>query len=465
MTRRKAVIVPAVLLSLGALAGVAVATPAMGTTGNTTQTLPPSTPSVVDAIERSAHTLRGTDPEGSLRDLDALGRMVKGAEVVGLGEATHGSRDFFRMKHRVFRYLVEEKGFRSFSLELPWSSGVRVNDYVLHGKGDLKDIARDEFQGTYRIWNNQDYLDLIEWMRDYNRQHPKDPVQFMGDDMGYAGPELYERVNSYVARDQPRLRARVAELYRGLPPTTDAATYYDEYLQLPLAERKKRAERTGEVYELLRKQRPGVGVGVGVGADRQRHLWAVQHARAIHQMAEGFAFDITDETQVAAMMKYRDQVMAENVAWWHRHTGDRVLLSAHNTHVSYDSFDERYPKTQGAFLHDALGKDYVSVGFSFYEGSFKAFGADDNVMRTYSVGAAKQGSNEETLDKARQEDYILDMRTAPNSARAWLNTSRATWNIGAGWPDPTEYKAAPAKAHDILIHLHDVEATTYLGAP
>ncbi|MDQ0774969.1 erythromycin esterase-like protein [Streptomyces aurantiacus] len=466
MTRRKAVIIPAVLLSLGALAGVAVATPAMGTTtGNTAETLPASTPtppstsSVVEAIERSAHTLRGTDPEGSLRDLDALGRMVRGAEVVGLGEATHGSRDFFRMKHRVFRYLVEEKGFRSFSLELPWSSGIRINDYVLRGKGDLKDIARDEFQGAYRIWNNQDYLDLIEWMRDYNRQHPKDPVQFMGDDMGYAGPELYERVNSYVARDQPRLRARVAELYRGLPPTTDAATYYDQYLQLPLAERKERAERTGKVYELLRKQGPGAG------ADRQRHLWAVQHARAIHQMAEGFAFDITDETQVAAMMRYRDQVMAENVAWWHRHTGDRVLLSAHNTHVSYDSFDERYPKTQGAFLRDALGKDYVSVGFSFYEGSFKAFGADDNVMRTYSVGAAKPGSNEETLDKARQEDYILDMRTAPNSARAWLNTSHATWNIGAGWPDPTEYKAAPAKAHDILIHLHDVEATTYLGAP
>ncbi|MFD7501459.1 erythromycin esterase family protein [Streptomyces sp. NPDC059850] len=118
------------------------------------------------------------------------------------------------------------------------------------------------------------------------------------------------------------------------------------------------------------------------------------------------------------MMKYRDQAMAENVAWRHRYTGDRILLSAHNTHVSYDSFDVRYPKTQGAFLRDALGKDYVS-----------------------------------------------DMRTAPDSARTWLATSRVTWNIGAGWPDPTEYRAALGTAHDILIHLHDVEATTYLGNP
>ncbi|MFS8200858.1 erythromycin esterase family protein [Streptomyces sp. CWNU-52B] len=423
---------------------------------------------MVEAIERSAHPLRGTNPEGSLRDLDALGRMVEDAQVVGLGEATHGSRDFFRMKHRVFRYLVEEKGFRSFSLELPWSSGLRVNDYVLNGEGDLDDIARDEFQGTYRIWNNQDYRDLIEWMREYNRRHPTDPVQFMGDDMGYAGPELYDRVSDYVARSHPRLKARVAELYRGLPPTTDAATYYDAYLQLPLAERKERAERTGKVYELLREQGAKAGAGVGAGgggSDRQEYIWAVQHARAIHQMAEGFSFDIADESQVVAMMKYRDQVMAANVAWWHRRTGDRVLLSAHNTHVSYDSFDERYPKTQGAFLRDTLGKDYVSVGSSFYQGSFKAFGTDDNVMRTYSVGAARPDSNEYTLDKARQTDYILDMRTAPDSARAWLATSRPTWNIGAGWPDPTEYKSAPAKAHDILIHLNDVEATTYLGTP
>jgi erythromycin esterase len=464
MTRRKAVIIPSVLLSLGV---VTVATPATARTAHEppASVSVPRAPasgqharSVVEAIERSAHTLRSTEPGGSLRDLNALGRMVGSAEVVGLGEATHGSQDFFRMKHRVFRYLVEEKGFRTFSLELPWSSGLRLNDYVLRGKGDLQDIAREEFQGSYRIWNNQDYLDLVEWMRDHNRQHPKDKVQFMGNDMGYAGPELYEKVTDRVARDYPRLLGRVTELYRGLAPATDAGTYSEEYLKLPLAERRERAERTGEVYELLRRQRPGSG------ADRREHAWTVQHARAIHQMAKGLSLDIEDEAQIAEMMKLRDQVMAENVVWWHRHTGDRILLSAHNTHVSYDSFDPRYPKTQGAFLRDALGEDYVSAGFSFHQGAFKAFGTDDNVMRTYRVGAAKPDSNEHTLDKARQEDYFLDLRTVPEPARAWLDKERVTWNIGAGWPDPVEYKSALGRAHDILIHLDDVEATTYLGA-
>jgi erythromycin esterase len=465
MKRIKAVVIPSVLLSLST---VAVATPAIGDPAHGSPASVSASKAsatvryeerVVAAIERGAHPLKSTDPEGGSRDLRALGRMVRDAEVVGLGEATHGSRDFFRMKHRVFRHLVEEKGFRSFSLELPWSSGVRLNEYVLDGKGDLEDIAREEFQGSYRIWNNQDYLDLIKWMRDYNLHHPDDPVQFMGDDMGYAGPESYERVTDYVARRHPRLLGRVTELYRGLAPATDAGTYSEEYFKLPLAERRERAERTGKVYELLRKQRPAAG------ADRGDHVWMVQHARAIHQMARGMSFDFDDEDQVAEMMKLRDQVMAENVAWWHQHTGDRILLSAHNTHVSYNSFDARYPKTQGAFLRDALGKDYVSVGFSFHEGAFKAFGTEDNVMRTYRVGAAKPGSNEHTLDRARQDDYILDLRTVPEPARAWLDKTRVTWNIGAGWPDPVEYTTALRQAHDILIHLHDVEATTYLGAP
>ncbi|MFE2279670.1 erythromycin esterase family protein [Streptomyces sp. NPDC059454] len=455
MTPRKAAVLSsALLLSLGA---VAVTTPATAdmpkhSSGRTTT-------SVVDAIERSAHTLRSTEPGGSLRDLGPLGRMVGDAGVVGLGEATHGSRDFFRMKHRVLRYLVEQKGFRTFSLELPWSSGVRVNEYVLYGKGDLDRIAREEFQGSYRIWHNADYLNLIEWMRAHNRHHPTDPVRFAGNDMGYAGPELYRRVTDHVTRAHPHLRSRVTALYDGLAPTADAATYLERYLELPLSEREKRAERTRKVLELLQKQRPAPGTS------RQEHVWTVQHARAIHQMAKGYSHDITDEAQVTEMMEYRDRVMAENVAWWHRHTGDRILLSAHNTHVSYDAFDPRYPKTQGAFLRDSLGGDYASIGFSFHSGAFKAFGTGDDVIRTYRVDAARPGSNEHTLDQARQRDYVLDLRTAPHSVRTWLAEPRPTWNIGAGWPDPMEYRIALGEAHDILIHLNEVEATSYLGNP
>ncbi|MFI1303258.1 erythromycin esterase family protein [Streptomyces sioyaensis] len=77
----------------------------------------------------------------------------------------------------------------------------------------------DEFHGDYRWWNNTDHLRLIEWMRAYNVHHPHDPVQFMGDDIGWTGPEVYDAVTGYVARTHPELSARFDELYRGLRPT------------------------------------------------------------------------------------------------------------------------------------------------------------------------------------------------------------------------------------------------------
>ncbi|MFG2533356.1 erythromycin esterase family protein [Streptomyces sp. NPDC048516] len=435
----------ALLLSLGAVVAAAP---------------PSSARSPVPALERDAHPLRTTDPRGNLDDLRPVGRMVKGARVVGLGEATHSSHEFFAMKHRVFRYLVEEKGFRSFALEGSWSTGLRLNDYVLHGKGDPRRIMHEEFQNSYSWWNNSDYLNLLRWMRSYNRLHPHDPVQFMGDDFGYAGPELYDKVTAYVAKAHPSLLPRFAELYRGLRPTTTVDAHMNAYQKRPLAERKEIARRTGRALDLLKRQRPGAGT------DREADAWAVQHATAIDQTARGYAFDFDEPRQSAAGMRYRDAVMADNVAWWQRHTGDKVMLSAHDAHVALQTPDpEHYPKMQGSFLRDKLGARYVSISTTFDRGSFHATG-DDGKVRTYTVGPAKPGSNEYTLDRVRHRDYVLDLRTAPPAARAWLATARPTKSIGTAYPGPgVEYPIALARSHDVLVHLHEVGAARLLATP
>jgi len=107
---------------------------------------------VVDALERDAYSLRTVEPGGDTTDLRALDRMIGHARVVGVGEATHSSHDFFALKDRVFRHLVEEKGFRTFALEGSWSTGLRLNDYVLYGKGDPRRIMSEEFQSEYVWW-------------------------------------------------------------------------------------------------------------------------------------------------------------------------------------------------------------------------------------------------------------------------------------------------------------------------
>ncbi|MFI6584363.1 erythromycin esterase family protein [Embleya sp. NPDC050493] len=409
------------------------------------------------ALGRVAHPLRTTEPRGGLADLRPFGRMVGDARVVGLGEATHSSHEFFTVKHRVLRYLVEEKGFRAFALEAAWSTGLRLDAYVLRGEGDLKQIMDEEFRGSYRLWNNAEYRDLIQWMRAYNVKHPKDPVRFVGDDNGFAGAELYDKVSAYAAAARPELVPQLAETYRGLRPATDVDTYINEYLSKPLAERKEIAERTGRAVELL-EQRPGTGT------DADAHAWAVRHATAIHQMTTLYAFDWDDPRTIPDAMSYRDRSMAENVAWWQRQTGDKIVLAAHNTHVALHTYaPATHPKVQGAFLREQLGGGYLSVGLTFDRGSFNAFGQDGDLHR-FTVGPAAPGTAEHTLDRVRYRDFVVDLRNAPTEARTWLAEPHTIKNIGATYPGIAD---APqirlAKTHDVVIHLRQVNAADMLN--
>ncbi|WP_354381027.1 erythromycin esterase family protein [Streptomyces sp. PvR034] len=473
MKRRKPALAAALFLSVSA---VLTAAPLASAQQPTASAPTASTPDPVPALECAAQALRTTDPQGGLADLRPLGRMVRDARVVGLGEATHSSHEFFTMKQRVFRYLVEDKGFRTFALEASWSTGLRLNDYVVRGQGDPERIMREEFQTTYVFWNNAEYLDLLRWMRAYNLQHPGDPVQFMGDDFGYAGPQLYDDVTAYVAEAHPALLPRFTELYAGLKPTTTPEAHLKEYPERPLAERQAIAARTAQALALL-KQQPGTtnettaaetATASASATTRARsRTWALQQATAIDQTARGYSFDFDDPRQGAEGMRYRDQIMADNVDWWQRQTGDKVLLAAHNGHVALQSHDPaHYPKVQGSYLRDKLGKDYVSIGSTFDQGSFNAFG-DDGRLRSHTVGAAEPGTNEYTLDKVRQRDYVVDLRTLPSAARDWLSTPRATRHIGGAYPGPVgpEAQIALATSHDVLIHLNRVTAARPLPAP
>ncbi|MFF4504303.1 erythromycin esterase family protein [Streptomyces sp. NPDC001401] len=431
-------IVLSLLMALGAAAAVTPATAA-----------PQAATSVVDALDRAAHPLRTVEPDGDTTDLRVLDRMIGGARVVGLGEATHGSHDFFALKDRVLRHLVEEKGFRTFALEAPWSTGLRLDDYVVHGKGDPRRIMSEEFQGDYKWWNNTDYLHLVEWMRAYNVHHPDDPVRFLGDDVAWTGPEIYDEVTGHVARTHPELSARFAALYRGLQPTVATGKYMEQYMNKPSAERKKMAERTGEALELLKQQSPG--------ANRAAYDRAVQSATAIDRTARQYAFDFDGPARLAEAMRYRDSVMAANVVRWEKHTGSRVLLSAHDNHVGYVPDDSaNYPKVQGAFLRDSMGSGYVSVGLTFDRGSFNATGTDGAIHR-WTLGPAGPGTNERILDRVRYRDFAVDLRTVGSPARAWLTRPRPTRTIGTLYPDGP-YDIALARTHDVLIHLHRVVA-------
>jgi erythromycin esterase len=433
----------AVAASGSALATGAVANPRAASAG---------TEDVARAIERHGRPLRSTEPRGPLDDLAPFGRMIGDAVVVGLGEATHNSHEFFAMKHRVMRYLVA-KGFGTFAQEVHAAAGLRINDYIRYGTGDIRQIMRQEFQSGTRLWNTREYLDLFQWMRAHNARG-ENTVQYMGNDIDYAGPELFSRVDSYVRAHHRALLPRLTALYRGLRPTADMNTWMSTYPGRPLPERQSLAARAEQALELLREQ--------ASGPDPTGLARVIQHARNISQVATLWAYDLTDIDQLRAALRHRELAMAANTLWWHEQTREKVLLSAHNLHVAYASVEPDFrPKMQGTFMREALGARYVSVGFTFNQGSFNA-GPDDQPLATFTVGPAEEGFNEHTLDKARYQDYILDLRSAPDALRAWLAEPRPTRTIGAAYPVPP-HPIALSRFHDVIIHLHRVRAAQLLS--
>lgn len=399
----------------------------------------------VRAIESAAHPLRSTAPGGSTKDLRPLGRMVGNAEVVGLGEATHGTHEFFTMKHRLFRHLVQEKGFRTFALEVSWKTGLRLDAYVRGGPGDVRELARQEL--SKGPWYNEEYIELLTWMRHYNERHPDRQLRFLGNDLNNPemGVELFDAVTDYVRRHQPQQLGRIKALYAPLREVTDG----DAHLALPVAERARLAQRARAAYELVKGIQPE-------GGDA-KFAWVLQHARSVLQTADIYAFDTDTPAGVRGAMLYRDRIMAENTVWWQRQTGHKVLVSAHNAHIGYESRDSNYPKMQGAFLRDALGSRYRSIGFTFDRGSFMATGTEDTDWKPRTVGAAGRGMNEHTLDKVSYDDYYVHTRKAPAAARKWLDKPRPTRSVGTAYPDGP-YPIRLGATHDILVHLHQTTA-------
>ncbi|MFF9323053.1 erythromycin esterase family protein [Streptomyces sp. NPDC014735] len=405
------------------------------------------------ALDRIAHPLRSAEPGTSTTDLHALGVMVGDAKVVGVGEATHGSHEFFALKDRVFRHLVEQKGFTTFALEISWSAGLRIDDYLQRGDGDrdARQVVHEVMAGS--PWDRKEFAALVQWMRDHNRQHPDRPVHFLGDDIG--APRLDERVfdsvTDYVRRTHPESMPRLNELLTGLRPLDDAIAY----LERPLAERQQNAAKAQQVLDLVQRQRSGGGEDVE---------FVLQNARNIAQTYTFLSVNPSDQGSLTAMQRYRDQVMAETTAWWQRRTGGRILLSAHNDHAGYAASDPTtYPKTQGSFLHDILGADYVVVGTTFERGSFlskdQALGGE---WKKFTVGPAGPGTNEYTLDQVRYRDYYADLRKAPAAARSWLGIPRSTYSFGTQYPNDNTPEIAIGRAYDVLIHLHTVREASKL---
>src|SRR5690242_13276760 len=121
---------------------------------------------------------------GSSKDYDPLLNLVADARVVLLGEASHGTHEFYRERARITRRLIEEHGFDAVAVEADWPDAYRVNRWaqgVGHDRTALESLGSFERFPRW-MWRNRDVLEFISWLHEYNRQHGRQ-VGFYGLDL------------------------------------------------------------------------------------------------------------------------------------------------------------------------------------------------------------------------------------------------------------------------------------------
>jgi erythromycin esterase-like protein len=133
----------------------------------------------VEWIRANAIPLTTTEAGNGFADMQRLKAIVGNARIVSLGEATHGTREFFQLKHRMLEFLATEMGFTIFSIEANMPEAYRLNDYVLNGTGDPAALLAGMYFWT---WNTEEVLEMIKWMREFNASG-RGRVQFTGFDM------------------------------------------------------------------------------------------------------------------------------------------------------------------------------------------------------------------------------------------------------------------------------------------
>lgn len=160
-------------------------------------------------LQQAAIPLQTVEAGHGFIDMQPLKQVVGNARIVELGEATHGTREFFQLKHRMVEFLASQQGFTIFSIEANMPEAYRLNDFVLNGNGDPKALLKGMYFWT---WNTEEVLDMILWMREFNKSG-KGRIEFTGFDMQNPTVSM-EIVRKFLAdRDRGYLDATVNPLY------------------------------------------------------------------------------------------------------------------------------------------------------------------------------------------------------------------------------------------------------------
>ncbi|QRK11146.1 erythromycin esterase family protein [Archangium violaceum] len=396
-------------------------------------------------LTQNALMLQSAEAGHGFEDMVPLQPVLRDVRVVALGEATHGTREFFQLKHRLFEFLVTRMGFTVMAFESNFAEMLALDDYVLTGRGDPVQLLKGE------TWDTQEVLELVRWMRRYNENpsHTK-KLRLQGVDMQYS-PAAVAHVVAYLSKVDP---SQVAPIQTSLAPLTERNA--GAFLRLP----RERHQEIRQVLDTLAERFEREREPYTRQSSPEAWTLARQNLRVLRQ----YLGHLLREENGG-----RDRAMAENLLWlleWNG-PGTKAVVWAHNGHVKRGS-GEWLDMPMGRHLAKALGQQLYVFGFAFRQGAFQAFNMDPNPppgrkgMVEFSVTPSPEGSLDDVLARAGGPLLAVDLRALPRSGPAyeWWRRTQPTHDIGFIYSDQGYPAVGSVRALECYDGLLFVERTT-----
>jgi erythromycin esterase-like protein len=425
-------------------------------------TRPSKTPSghvhhVIEQLQRAAQPLTGGSD-----DFTALLARVRDAKVVLIGEASHGTHEFYRVRQEITKRLILEAGFTAVAAEADWPSAFRVDQYV-RGVADAAVDATSALDGFRRfpqwMWRNADMLDFVGWLRHLNdgRADPASSVGFFGLDL-YSLHDSMRAVIDHLRAVDPAAAQRAAQRYQCFEPFGHDPVVYGRVTQMGLGQDCEQVA-VAQFREMQERWRDAPDVR---NPDSEAALFAVEQNARVVRNAERYFRELFQPRQTS--WNLREQHMMDTLRALHaflgrRHRGAKLVVWAHNSHVGdarATSQAEYGEVSLGQLCREAWGSEVALVGFTTYGGSVLAADDWDHPGRHMTVRPALEGSVEWLMHETGIPAFALAPNADP-AVQQSFDLRRLFRAIGVVYRPHTERQShyvqtALARQFDTILH-------------